>query len=94
MIGLARGVALTNYYELEMDSAPAANGIMDARFQPSSPVKDFVLCQKLGLTPFFPFFRHGLFNCALQNAFVRMVPPLQRYEQRRNEKHALALQLI
>jgi hypothetical protein len=37
---------------VEMDSPKFRNGIMDACFQSSSPIKRLALCQKLGLTPF------------------------------------------
>ena len=37
--GSCRGSALPNYDELEMDRPTLGNGIMDARFQSSSPIR-------------------------------------------------------
>ena len=52
--------SLQNYDELEMDSAPPRNGIMDARLQSSAGIKDLLVSKvRTGLAPIFRTVNEG-----------------------------------
>ena len=60
--GSCRGSALPNYDELEMDRPTLGNGIMDARFQSSSPIMHRFV-SKVRTDPILSFHSFHSFDC-------------------------------